>query len=282
MKILVAYDGSKHAQAAIRDLRRSGIPREFTALVTTVGDLPASGVGSPSLDPTIARRAGALLEQTQGQALLSLSHAEEIAKEGAALVADMCPGSEVTTHVRLGEPAEVIIESADAWGADLIVVGAHGRSALGRLLIGSVSQHVATNASRSVLVARRVVERGDSPVRIIVGIDGSPTSHAAVDAVARRSWGEHTEVRIVAVAGTQRPNAAAKRVPTAAAWIDESNQSKRDTAQVVLEHSIRALASARLHVSERFAEGGVPSILNEQAEEFGADCIFRQRRQLQR
>ena len=65
MKILVAYDGSKHAQAAIRDLRRSGIPREFTALVTTVGDLPASGVGSPSLDPTIARRAGVLLFNTR-------------------------------------------------------------------------------------------------------------------------------------------------------------------------------------------------------------------------
>jgi nucleotide-binding universal stress UspA family protein len=274
MKLLVAYDGSEHAKAAVRDLRRAGIPRESTVLVTTVGDLPVSAVGSPSLDPTIARRPGALLAQTQSDALLSLSDAEQVAKEGAVLVADVCNGSAVTTHVRLGKPADVIIDSADAFGADLIVVGAHGRSALGRLLLGSVSQHVATKSTRSVLVARRVVERGANPVRIIVGIDGSPASHAAVEAVAKRDWSENTEVRLVAIAGTQRANSVAKRVPTAAAWIDESNRSQRDTARAVLEHSMGALAAVGLRVSEHFAEGGVQWILNEHAAEFDADCIF--------
>jgi nucleotide-binding universal stress UspA family protein len=145
---------------------------------------------------------------------------------------------------------------------------------LGRLLIGSVSQHVATKSGRSVLVARHVVERGDNPVRIIVGIDGSPASHAAVEAVANRTWRDDTEVRVVAIAATHRATAVAKRVPTATAWIDESNQSQRDTAKATLEYSMRVLAAARLRTSEHFAEGGVQRILNDHATEFDADCIF--------
>lgn len=274
MKLLIAYDGSDHAKAAVRDLRRSGIPNNATVLVTTVGEPSVPAVGTPSMDPSIARRAGTLVAQTQSEALLSLSNAEELAKQGALLVADISPSCDVTTHVRLGQPSEVIIDTANAWGADLIVVGAQGRSALGRLLIGSVSQQVATQSARSVLVARHVVDRGDNPVRIIVGIDGSPASHVAVEAVAKRTWPANTELRVVAIAGTHRPTAVAKRVPTAAAWIDESNQSQRDTAKKALEHSIRALASAGLKASEHFAEGGVQRILNGHAEEFDADCIF--------
>lgn len=119
-----------------------------------------------------------------------------LAQEGMTLITDLFAEWEVTTHVRLGKPAEVIIDSADVWSADLIVVGAQGRSALGRLLIGSVSQHVATKSPRSVLVARRVIDRGDNPVRLVIGIDGSPSSQAAVDALATRNWREGTEVHV--------------------------------------------------------------------------------------
>lgn len=274
MKLLIAYDGSEHANAAVRDLRRSGIPLPAMALVTTVGEPPVSAVGTPSMDPSIARRTGTLLAQTQSEALLSLSQAEELAKEGAKRVAGICPARDVTTHVQLGRPSDVIIDTANAWSADLIVVGARGRSALGRLLIGSVSQHIATKSARSVLVARHVVERGANPVRIIVGIDGSPASHAAVEAVAERTWSEHTEVRVVAIADTHRPTAVAKRVPTAAAWIVKSNQSQRDAAKAALDHSMRVLASANLRASERLVEGGAQRILNRHAQEFDADCIF--------
>lgn len=274
MKLLIAYDGSEHAKAAIRDLRRSGMPSHGTALVTTVGEAAVSPVGAPSLDPTAARRSDVFLTHTQTETALAVSEAEKLAQEGAALVSDTLSGWDVTTHVRLGRPAEIIIDNANAWGADLIVVGAQGRSALGRLLMGSVSQHVATKSERSVLVARHVVDRGDTPVRIILGIDGSPAAHAAVEAVKNRTWSDNTEVRVVAIAGTHRPNAAAKRVPTAAAWIDESNQSQRDTARAALEQSIRTLASAPLRVSEHFAEGGVQQILNDQATKYDADCIF--------
>jgi len=53
-----------------------------------------------------------------------------------------------------GDPGESILEAAQAERADMIVVGSHGRGAVGRFLIGSVSDHVVRNASCPVLVVR--------------------------------------------------------------------------------------------------------------------------------
>jgi nucleotide-binding universal stress UspA family protein len=53
-----------------------------------------------------------------------------------------------------GDPGEAIIDAAQAEGADMIIVGSHGRGAVGRFLIGSVSDHVVRNASCPVLVVR--------------------------------------------------------------------------------------------------------------------------------
>ncbi len=59
-----------------------------------------------------------------------------------------------------GEPGVALLEAAAAEGADVIVVGSHGRNRLGRLLLGSVSGHVVEHADRPVIVAR-----GDQLVR---------------------------------------------------------------------------------------------------------------------
>jgi len=54
-----------------------------------------------------------------------------------------------------GEPGDGIVAAADAEGADLIVVGTHGRSTVGRFLLGSVSDHVVHRAGCPVLVVRQ-------------------------------------------------------------------------------------------------------------------------------
>ena len=54
-----------------------------------------------------------------------------------------------------GYPPRVVLETAARRGADLIAVGKHGRSALGRLLIGSLTQHVLEESHCDVLVSRR-------------------------------------------------------------------------------------------------------------------------------
>jgi nucleotide-binding universal stress UspA family protein len=53
-----------------------------------------------------------------------------------------------------GEPGEAILEAATAEGADIIVLGSHGRGAIGRLLLGSVSERVVRQAAVPVVVVR--------------------------------------------------------------------------------------------------------------------------------
>jgi nucleotide-binding universal stress UspA family protein len=60
-----------------------------------------------------------------------------------------------------GDPAESIVEAAESEGADIIVVGSHGRAALGRALIGSVSDQVVRRATCPVMVVRPAVGRTD-------------------------------------------------------------------------------------------------------------------------
>jgi universal stress protein A len=60
----------------------------------------------------------------------------------------------VTFLVWDGDPAESIVAAASSEGADLVIVGSHGRGALGRMLLGSVSDQVVRNAPCPVLVAR--------------------------------------------------------------------------------------------------------------------------------
>ena len=64
------------------------------------------------------------------------------------------PNLEIETDIRIGLPAEIIVQESAEWLADLIVVGSHGRGRAGRFLFGSVSQDVALNAPCSVEIIR--------------------------------------------------------------------------------------------------------------------------------
>jgi nucleotide-binding universal stress UspA family protein len=63
-------------------------------------------------------------------------------------------GLKATGEVLSGNAKQVILEEAQRWAADLIVVGSHGRRGFRRFLLGSVSEAVAMNAHCSVVVVR--------------------------------------------------------------------------------------------------------------------------------
>jgi nucleotide-binding universal stress UspA family protein len=66
----------------------------------------------------------------------------------------LAKGVEVETHVREGDPAEVLIDVANEQNADLIVVGSRGLAGIKRFLLGSVSNKVSHHASCSVMIVR--------------------------------------------------------------------------------------------------------------------------------
>ena len=69
-------------------------------------------------------------------------------------------GIQVTEHRRYGEPATQICEVADAAGADVIVMGTHGRGAFFAAVMGSVASHVVATARVPVLLVPRNANAG--------------------------------------------------------------------------------------------------------------------------
>jgi len=63
-------------------------------------------------------------------------------------------GVEVSFLIWTGDPGDMIVSAAEAERVDMVLVGSHGRGAVGRLFLGSVSEHVVRNAPCPVLVVR--------------------------------------------------------------------------------------------------------------------------------
>lgn len=83
--------------------------------------------------------------------------AQELVARGRAV------GVAVSFLVWTGDPGESIVSAAEAENIDLVVVGTHGRGPIGRLLLGSVSDHVVRNAPCPVLVIRPASGRSHQP-----------------------------------------------------------------------------------------------------------------------
>jgi nucleotide-binding universal stress UspA family protein len=248
-KILIAYDGSDCADAALLDLRRAGLPEVLEAVVLTVAD-----VILPPPDDEVPE--SELLIHIPEGVRHGLAHAEQVVKEARALaeraaqrLKEDFPGWEVKAEACGDAPAWAVIKMADQLKSDLIIVGSHGHtSAGGRLVLGSVSQRVLYEARCSVRVARCKDARREGPVRIIIGYTGSPDSERAVDAVTSRTWLKGSEVRIV----TAREMVGPAPVDALA--------EKTEAAGLTVSH---------------FAREGKPAlVLIEEAEQWRADSIF--------
>jgi nucleotide-binding universal stress UspA family protein len=260
MKILIAYDGSSFADRAIAGLLRAGLPQKAEAEVISVAErwLPPPSsydVAQPSFGAAIAP--GQASEQTSRV----VEAAHELAIQASKLVEASFPDWDVSAHSSLGSPASEIIERAAEWKADLIVVGSHGRSAIGRFFLGSVSQSVITGAHCSVRVARGEAGSKDSPVRILIGLDGSSGSGGAVWEVARRNWPEGSEVRLVTSVD-----------PLHMYVMDE--EDRYAFVRGFHEPSEKLLQGAGLEVSCLVEAKDAKRLLVEEAERWGADSIF--------
>lgn len=275
MKILIAYDGSSHADAALDDLERAGLPPEAEALVISVADV---WMWPPPTDDARGLRAEELdiigLNKARAQSELAVEEARKLAIQASERVKAAFPLWKVDAEGYGDSPAWAVIKKAEEWGADLVVVGSQGRSALSRLILGSVSQKVLYEARCSVRVARANSERRDSPPRIIIGADGSPGAEAAVDAVAARNWPVGTEAHLITALGSSM-------IP---AWklIQEYAESEQVWAHQMLESLAARVLGTGLKVSTFVRQGDPKRVLLDEAERWQADCIFVGARGLRR
>jgi nucleotide-binding universal stress UspA family protein len=264
MKILIAYDGSDCAKAALDDLQRAGLPQSVEALVMSVEEFvpmwPPPGVLAVTAPTSLVSN---LVDERRKLALAACEWLQQA-----------FPTWKLNAEAAMGSPATTLLEKAEDWEADLIVAGSHGRSALGRLILGSVSQKIMTEAHCSVRVARGRSVDGPSPLRLIIGLDGSPGAEAAVRAVAARAWPADSEARVV--------TAVDYTIEEVIEYVDAVNHQGWSWLQETLAAAEKTLLAAGLTVTPHIKKGDPKHVIVQEAEDWEADCIFVGARSLSR
>jgi nucleotide-binding universal stress UspA family protein len=276
MKILIAYDGSSCSEAALDDLQNAGLPDEAEGLVISVAE-----VWLPPPPKNKILHQYAINLQTHRQPLKvyetgakAVTEAETFVCHAKKRIQRIFPKWKVSAAATYGSPAWEIVTRAAHFKADLIVVGSHGRSAINRLLLGSVSQKVLTEAHSSVRVSRGHIEIAPYPVRVMIGFDGSPGATAAVEAVASRNWRKESEFRLVTASDPVTPSAIGRFIPPVAHMVEEINLSERKCLEELAEPCLKRLREAGLKATLHLYAGNPKKVLVEEAENWQADAIF--------
>lgn len=147
MKVILATDGSPCSEAAARSIAARPWPTGVEIRILSVVELEAAWFRTPYppyLDPKA-------MEELRENAM---KRAQEAVMAAELIVTNAGLPATGTVVVPSASCKEMIINEATQWGADLIVVGSHGRRAASRFLIGSVSEAVALHANSSVEIIR--------------------------------------------------------------------------------------------------------------------------------
>jgi nucleotide-binding universal stress UspA family protein len=144
MNILVAIDDSKFSEAAanavIAHVKANGTEVNLLCVLDPFPVTLAEKMGSKDYPDFLGARL-----RLRDQARQTLAKTAEQFRSA---------GFEASVLVDEGDPREVILDYAERWPADLIVVGSHGRKGMNGFLMGSVSEAVARYARCSVEVVR--------------------------------------------------------------------------------------------------------------------------------
>ena len=147
MRILLAVDGSSFSDAAVNEVASRPWPPASEVKVVTAFQVPL--VPTPEVWAISAEYLPELerIAREQAQSVVDAA--------AARLASSLDKPLTVTGEVLVGLPREAILEEAERWQADLIVMGSHGYGAWRGFLLGSVSRTVVTQAKCSVEVVHR-------------------------------------------------------------------------------------------------------------------------------
>ena len=146
MKILLAIDGSAYSDAAVEEvLKKPWLPHSEVKVITAAEMPIPVGMGQWAILPDdlleLEKSVNKAAQTVLDNALLKLSTIEDKTLK-------------VSSELVQGPPGKAIVEEAERWGADLILMGSRGLGAWNRLLLGSVSSAVIHHAKCSVEVVR--------------------------------------------------------------------------------------------------------------------------------
>lgn len=147
MKILLATDGSECSKAAVNAVANRPWPESSEIRILSAIEIPYAPATETWVIPNNYYKE--LEKAAEEQAKLAIKDAVDRIKDGKS------SGLEVSMKIATGSAKDVILNEAENFDADLIMLGSHGYSGWQRFLLGSVSHAVATHAHCSVEIVRQ-------------------------------------------------------------------------------------------------------------------------------
>lgn len=152
----------------------------FTRILVPLDGTAESNIALP-VARTFARATGGTIT------LLRVCTSDELKDDvqaGLARIADELAQSNVKVRsvVRSGDAGDEIVAEIQAHGTDLVVMRTHGRSGIGRLVLGSVTEHVLSESKLPVVLVRPGGRRMTTIQDVLVPVDGSPGGAVALGA----------------------------------------------------------------------------------------------------
>ena len=248
MRILIGYNGTDFAAAALNELDRAGLPERADAIVLTVAEMCFATVDRD--DAT--RLAGVAADRIQ----------------------KMFPHWQISTSAATGAPAGEIMASAERFRPDLMVLGERVRTnGDPNPFLGPVSQRILTEAACSVRIVRGKPRRAEQSLKILVGFDGSVGSENAVRAIAERNWPQNTRVHLVSVADSLVMGSIGRFAPQLNDATVEAKFASQ-WAETLAAGSLNLLRRKGLIADLEVRMGHPKNTLVEVADEWDPDCIF--------
>lgn len=251
-KILLATDGSEHAQDAARLLGSLPLAAGTQIQVVLV------------VDPNVEALLDGDPEEHRRQVLtIAEGAASTLRREGV----------EATARVLAGDADHQLILEADEWKADLLVIGSRGLTGLASFVLGSVARNVAKHAHCSVLVAR-APEHGLR--RVLLALDGSAHSDQAAALAAAFPLPAGTAVDLIHVVRPPRPAVSADYFADGylAEALLEGEREQREWGEQMLGSVAEKLAAQGRETTVQVRSGDPATEILAVAEETGADLII--------
>ncbi len=270
-RLLIAYDGSHAADSAINDLIYAGLPDTLDVVVMSVADvyLPpaprAPEAEVPEFPPVVFQ-----IARERAQAEVEAHRA--LAARACERVQSLFPKWNCTPLAVADSPGWGVVKQATEWKADLVVVGAQSHSRLERLFLGSVSHKVMAEAPCSVRIARP--HRAKDELRIVVAVDGSVDSQAALQEIAARAWRPGTQFRLVVVVDPHLETAMTWPGFLPQNFVQTNDRNGREWIARLAEAAAQIVFAAGLNVSNHIYDGPPKDVILRVSDEWHADAIF--------
>lgn len=146
MRILLATDGSNSCKVAVDEICKRPWPAGTRVKIISVAPVLTLAEADPY------RLLGAAIHSEMIEK--DRAQAAHVVESTAEEIRSRAPELHVETETFDGSPKQVIVEEAERWEADLIILGSHGHGPVKRFLLGSTAQSVALHAHCSVEIAR--------------------------------------------------------------------------------------------------------------------------------